>query len=208
MASGVRIFEILVEYWRVLPQESPEHFVGAKYLHRVGHVEVMDQVKLVDQIAEADEARLRPRLMDQEHGGQVAHSLYVSNVRPKAIERSQDVFQRRAQTMHFLKERIEMWKSSRNVLEDQGRLLKWLQGLGGAQFFILCLRLQGDFHLAILFQGIGGLFHHNIVVEGIENVRINPELITDHACPNFTSITHRYVALHDLADQLAVLLVG
>ena len=69
MAGGVRIFEILVENGRILPQESPEHFIRAKYLYRVGHVEVMDQVELVDQIAKADEARLRPRLVDQEHGG-------------------------------------------------------------------------------------------------------------------------------------------
>ena len=86
MAGGVRIFEILVEDGRILPQESPEHFICAQYLHRVCHIEVVDQVELVDEIAEADEARLRPRLMDQEHGGQVAHSLDVSNVRPKAIE--------------------------------------------------------------------------------------------------------------------------
>ena len=84
-----------------------------------------------------------------------------------------------------------MWKSSRNVLEDQGRLLKRLQGLGSAQFIILCLRLQSDFHLAILFQSIRGLFHHDVVVEGIEDVRIDPELVTDHAGPNFTSITYK-----------------
>lgn len=73
----------------------------------------------MDQVAEADEARLRPRLMDQEHGRQVAHSLHVSDIGPEAIECSQNIFQRCAQTVYLLKERIEMRKSSRNVLEDK-----------------------------------------------------------------------------------------
>ena len=93
MARCVGVFQILVQNRCVFSEQLPEYFIRAKYLYLIRHVKVVNQVVLVNDIAKADETGLRPGLVYQEHRGQVAHSLYVANVRPKTIERTEYIFQ-------------------------------------------------------------------------------------------------------------------
>ena len=103
VARCVGILEILIENGRILSEKLPKDFVGAQYLNRIGHVKIVDQVVLMYHVTKAYEAGLGPRLVNEEHRRQVAHSLHVPDVGTETVESAQYIFQGRAQAVHFLK---------------------------------------------------------------------------------------------------------
>lgn len=207
VAGGVVVFQVLVQDRCILTDQLPKDLIRPQNLHRIGHVKIMEQIVFVNQVAKTDEARLRPRLMDQEHRRKVAHALNVPDIRSETVKSAQDVLQRRAQAVHLLEQGVQMRKSSRNILEDQGRLLERGERLTRTRLARRDLRRQPIVIFLVLLQQVGCPLHHNVIVESVEDLRIDSELVADHAAPHLATVAHRHVALHDLLEDLAILFV-
>ena len=50
--------------------------------------------------------------------------------------------------------------------------------------------------------------HHDVIVKGVEYVGIDSQLVPNHVGPCFAPVAHGHVALHDVREELAILLIN
>ena len=94
LAGGVVLLQILMHEWRIVFQQLPKHLVCLIDVLHLRCIAIIQQWKLIEQVAKVNEALVGSSLVNEKHGCEVAHALDIADVWPEVLVGAQHIFQR------------------------------------------------------------------------------------------------------------------